>query len=367
VNKTDNKSVKNITKNLIDKGVFLNWFVKGFDEDNIPLFVFLFAILLEEENGFSFPQNVNHPVFGELNNSRNRAIAILQEELEDKVLLESICEQIEKSGLFNKVFSKSFEGNDFFHSVLRKLVERGSFSSLYPKDIILQWDEFVEVIGNDLSLVFLNKFNVYAKFFEKYFSDSTEVLHIPSSFVFAAANYGKNLTKINELIESQLTSCCDEDWEGWLNEPGDWIRLLVTTIQERKSFYLDAKKFKKPLLDHAVKTIEGETYPSDYIQYWHLLPDALHKSPKKTFYRDLLIKFNSIIIDGNNFSKFVDLYSEFWTEAPFVDYPKILIERIFKPLLETSKIEHLQYLLNYSECLTPAIKAADKKRYKRAH
>lgn len=361
LNKTDHQSVKNITKKLKDKGVFLNWFVKGVNEEDTRLFVFIFSILLEELNGFIFPQNVNHPVFGELNNSRNRAIAILQEELEEKVLLESLCEQIEKSGLFNKVFSKSFKGNKFFHSILKKLVERGKFSITFSKDIILQWDEFVDVIGDDLSLVFLNKFNDRAQYFKRYFSKSTEVLEIPTSFISAAANYGRSLTEINELIESQLTSCCDEDWEGWLNEPGDWIRLLVTTIQVRKSFYLDAKKFKKPLLDHAVKTIEGETYPSDYIQYWHLLPDALHKSPKKTFYRDLLIKFNSIIIDGNNFSKFVDLYSEFWTEAPFVDYPKILIERIFKPLLETSKIEHLQYLLNYSECLTPAIKAADKK------
>ncbi|GAA6210262.1 hypothetical protein NBRC116602_00020 [Hyphomicrobiales bacterium 4NK60-0047b] len=360
VNKTNEKSVVDIAKKLSNTGVFLNWFVKGFDDENDPLFIYVFAILLKI-NGFSFPQNANHPVFGDLNNYRNRAFAILLEQIERKDLLENICVQLEKFELFSKVFSKSFEGNEFFHSILRELVQRGKYFTLNTKDIILQWDEFVDVIGKELSLVFLIKFNDYAKYFKKHFSDQTEVLKIPSSFVSAASNYGNDLTEINELIEFQLTSNCDEDWGGWLSQPEDWVRLLIATIQVRKSFDLVAKKFKEPLLDHALKTIEGNISPSEFDEDWHLLPDALHRSTKKSFYKDLLIKFNSIIIDGDNFSKFVELYSEFWTEAPFVDYPKILIERIFKPLLETSKIEHLQYLLNYSECLTPAIKAADKK------
>ena len=239
-------------------------------------------------------------------------------------------------------------------------VQTNSYKQLPVQPIISQFDRLATILGDDLKVKFLKRFENWSGRIEDYFKGEN-ILKVSSRFIQDAVALRTNAGKIVcDLGKQFLKGLTEEQWKESLINEDQKINLIFDLIGASVSPMLSGN-FRTALLHHSDDVISGEIWPEDFLGNWHTLPNALQSNSRTAYFNDLLTLLLTRVLEPNVIRDTIRLYEpEFSETAGFVDRADDVIRRILCPLIHECEESGLDWIDEQIELLKKCVAKASR-------
>ena len=359
----EGNQVNNIIAQLADNGTLLGILGHGLKEENNELIAMSVWLLIKKHEVANVPNPGNHQAYGNLNPSLTYYNNLRQSPNEHKDIVKDISSLAGSDGEFNLVLELALPDTadrELFRAVLCNMVTKKNYNSLRVRDIFTNYNRLAAILGEELEDKFLQQFDGWLQYVDEAFSGE----HIRALTTRFIKKSKENKTKIGKKVlniaYNYFKATSKENWEKYLKEESDDIRLLVDLINEQVAPKL-AGPFREALKDVTEDIIQGTVEPTNFVEQWHVLPNALQSSSRSAFYRDIYTLLVHRAPAADTTRKVLSFYDPGFSEnAPLVDQANDTIHFLVAPLLGEGHTDGLKWIENNVNIISNCVKKAKK-------
>ena len=361
-NEESNQADKIITQ-LAENGTLLGILGHGIKEEDDELIAMSAWLLIKKHNENNIPNPGNHQVYGNLNTPITYYNTLRQSPDEHENIVKKISSLAGSDDKFSLVLNLAIPDNvdrKLFRAVLRTMVTKKNYNRLNVKDIFSNYNHLSVILGEELENKFLQQFDGWLQFVDEALSGEN-IRALTTRFIKKSK---ENKTKIGKkalnISYDYFKATSKEDWEKSLKEESDDIRLLVDLINEQVAPKL-AGPFREALKDVTEDIIQGTVEPTNFVEQWHVLPNALQSSSRSAFYRDIYTLLVHRAPAADTTRKVLSFYDPGFSEnAPLVDQANDTIHFLVAPLLGEGHTDGLKWIENNVNIISNCVKKAKK-------